>query len=305
MEDKISIREIINLMLRRKWIIISITVLALLAGAVATSLAKPTPRYRAQSILHLQHNQDSMKPTIKGYYGVLVAAILNAEQINTEALGPSIRQPEFIARVGEKLRLAEKGIAPDFLNKAEMAIDETSSSITITIIHADSQIALEAANMFAEQIILELTQRQTDQIQDVADNLEDLISFELQGLYATLEYLEAARANYSPLITYQGTSHITPEYNILSIEAAGILSEISNLEAQHYQIQRARGQATTMLRNPDEWISLSTATTSHNITPPSSRRNIPIFAAIGFMASILIGAFLDYWEKTTKSVIEK
>ncbi|MDW7650628.1 MAG: Wzz/FepE/Etk N-terminal domain-containing protein [Bacillota bacterium] len=313
MEEEMSLREIIEIILNGRKLIIGITLAALLIAAVVTffpSTSPPTPMYRAQAKIRIEQlSQESFTPSTGGYFSTLITALMNAERYNAEAFAELIKHPDLLAGVREKLQLDERGIASGFLTKdLEVEMDANKTELTIALTHTDPEFALNVVNTVSDEFREFLANRQRERIDLVASNLERLIALELQGLNSTLQRLEETRTNYNPLITYRDTSHVTPEYNVLSNDIARTISQIAQLEAQQEEIRNFRLQVAMVLRSVDDWVIFTPATQATDVTPDQEPRwllNIAIAGILGLMSSIFIVFFLNYWKETSPTSVAK
>lgn len=312
MEEEISLREIIEVMLNGKWTIIIITTLAIIISAIVTFVPKPAPptsTYRAEAKIRIEQLSESFSPSSGGYFSTLITALMNAERYNAESFAELVIHPDLLAKVRQDLRLDDRGFAAGFLTRnLETAVDAKQTTLTIALTNTDPDFAKEVVNTVSDEFKDFLAVRQRERIDLVANNLERLIDLELQGMRSTLQRLEETRSSYTPLITYRDTSHLTPEYHVLSNDIARTISQIAQLEAQREEIKDFRVQITVVLRKIDDWVIFTPAVTATDITPePASPRklNIAISGILGLMLSTFAVFFINYWKESAPTALTK
>ena len=314
MEEEVSLREIIEVMLNGKRLIIGVTLTAMFVALVFTFFPKPsapTPTYRAQAKIRIEQlSQESFSPSTGGYFSTLITALMNAERYNAEAFAELIKHPDLLADVREKLELDERGITAGFLTRnLELEVEADNSALTVALTNTDPDFALEVVNTVTDEFSDFLAGRQRERIDLVASNLERLIVLELRGLTSTLQRLEETRIDYDPLITYRDSSHVTPEYSVLSNDIARTISQIAQLEAQQEEIKDFRVQVALVLRSIDDWVIFTPATQATDVTPepepPRLLLNIAIAGVLGLMVSVFIVFFLNYWKESAPTTVAK
>ncbi|MBS4030276.1 MAG: hypothetical protein KGZ63_02495 [Clostridiales bacterium] len=322
MEEEISLREIIEVMLKGKWTIIIITSLFVIISAIVTFVtfvpfvpfvpkpASPTPTYRAEAKIRIEQlSQESFNPSSSGYFSILITALMNAERYNAETFAELIIHPDLLAKVRQGLLLDDRGYATGFLTRnLETIVDANKTTLTIGLTNTDPDFAKEVVNTVADEFKDFLAEQQRERIDLVANNLERLIDLELQGMRSTLQRLEETRSNYKPLITYRETSHLTPEYSVLSNDIARTISQIAQLEAQREEIKDFRVQVTQVLRKVDDWVIFTPAATATDITPEPAlprKLNIAIAGILGLMLSTFAVFFINYWKESAPTALTK
>ncbi len=309
MEEEISLRELIETVLKGKKLIVITTLAAMFIAALLTFLPKrtpPAPQYRAEANIRIERlAPEGFNPESGGYFPVLISTLMNAGRYNAEVFAELVRHPNLLAAVRRDLALDERGIPQGFLAKSlEASVDSTKTALTVGLTHPDPAFAREIVNTVSEKIEGFLAARQRERIDLVASNLERLIALELQGLRSTLKRLEETRASFDPLITYRDNSHLTPEYAVLSNDIARIISQISQLEAQQEEIKDFRVSVTALPRKVDDWVIFTPASTATEITPEPARPrslNIIIAGVLGLIVSVFTVFFLDYWKKSARA----
>jgi capsular polysaccharide biosynthesis protein len=236
----------------------------------------------------------------------LINALMSSEQYNAEIFSELIKHPGLLENVREQLRFDEQGIPAGYLTrKLEIAVDENNTTLTLSFAHNDADFAREVINTVLEEFTEFLSERQRERIDLVAGNLERLIALELEGVRASLQGLEAARAGYEPLITYRENSHLTPEYEVLSNDIAHLVSQIAQLEAEQQEIGEFRTSVANMLRKVEDWVVITPAAAVTDVTPGSRSLNVAIAGVLGLMVSVFIAFFMNYWKESAPATVAK
>ena len=303
MEEEISLREIIEVILNGKWIIITVTALAVITAAIFTYFPKPTPIYRAEARIRIEQiSQETVNPKTGNYFTILVTAMMNAERYNVEAFAELVKHPSLLSEVHQKLSLDERGIPSGYLSRnLETSIDSSNTVLTISLTDTDPEFAQSVVNTVTEEFKNFLSERQRERVDLVASNLERLIALELRGLQTAHTRLTEIRSAYNPLITYRDESHLTPEYAVLSNDIATTQSQIAQLEAQQEEIKDFRVSVTSMIRSLDDWVIFTPATSTTDVTPEPRLLNIAIAAILGLMASVAAVFFINNWKESAPS----
>lgn len=307
MEEEISLREMIEVVFQGKWIIISITCSALILSILFTFVSKPVPAYRAEATIRIEQlSTENFSPSSSGYFSALITAMMNAERYNADAFAELVKHPELILEVRNLLELDALGVPQGYLMKnLQTSVDAAKTTLTIQFTDADPDFAVRVVNTFLNSFSKFLASRQRERIELVASNLERLIALELRGLKSSRDRLLAARADYQPLLTHLETSHLSPEYGVLSSDIARITSQISQLEAQRDEIREFRLQVTTMLRKVDDWVIFTAAGSATDVTATPRRIIIAVAGTLGLMSSIFVVFFLNYWKETAPAKVGK
>lgn len=228
------------------------------------------------------------------------------EQYNAEIFDGLIRHPDLLTEVRQQLLFDERGIPAGYLTRSlETTVDANKSTLTIGFTHDNPDFAREVINTVLAEFKEFLSSRQRERIDLLASNLERLISLELEGMRASLQGLEAARAGYEPLITYRETSHLTPEYGVLSSDIAILVSQIAQMEAEKKEIENFRISVANMLRKVEDWVIVTPASTVTDVTPGTGKLNVAIAGILGLMAGVFISFFMKYWKESAPATVAK
>jgi capsular exopolysaccharide synthesis family protein len=173
-----------RLILRRKWVVLGVTVL-LVAAAGVYSLLK-TPVYRASAQLLYETGINVADPLSTG--GYVDPSVMQRELNNVDA---SIHSPDLVASaqeiLGPDVPLAAFTVtaAPDVQSGAS-----DSSTVSISAVSADPRIAAEAANAFAQAFTEARRKREQERVQKAEAVIKkELASFQTEASRASADYL--------------------------------------------------------------------------------------------------------------------
>lgn len=150
MEEEISLRELVEIILRGKWIIAAITLAAVLTAAVFSFFViKPT--YEAKSTLMVsplvQKNQESPSDSA---YDTLLSYFSQYPQMSLETYRVQVTNPHILNQVIEQLQLDEEKYGLNALSdKINVEVIEDTNLIMISVKDKDPQMAARIANALA------------------------------------------------------------------------------------------------------------------------------------------------------------
>ena len=151
MEEEISLRELIEIILKGKWIIVGITLAALLlSGIVSFYVLDPT--YEAKTVLALEQ---TILPEIQeeGIVGLIDTAFRTAE-FKMQSIVTEAKTTAVLNRVMEKLKIDEEEMSLSVLSgKISIQNIKDTDLLEITVKDQDDQRATDIANTLAEELV--------------------------------------------------------------------------------------------------------------------------------------------------------
>jgi len=151
MEEEISLRELIEILLKGKWIIVGITLTALLlSGIVSFYLLDPT--YEARTVLALEQ---TTLPEIQGE-GIagLIDTAFRTTELKMQSIVTQAKTTTVLNRVMEKLKIDEEEMPLSILSgKISVQNIKDSDLLEITVKDQDAQRATNIANTLAEELV--------------------------------------------------------------------------------------------------------------------------------------------------------
>ena len=223
MDEEISLRELIEILLAGKWLIIAITVLAILiSGVVTFCLIEPT--YEAKTVLavNLTGNAKSDENIVQSYL--------------TQAKSGSV-----LDKVSEKLKADAQEISLQALaGKINITHLKDTNLFEVTVKDHSSQRAAKIANTFVEEFITFITETNKQKVSENLALLEKQVNegqTKLQSYIDEMQELLKQPESVAELETELGTNlQILSEYQLrkanLQIETQKISAAITSLENQ-------------------------------------------------------------------------
>jgi capsular polysaccharide biosynthesis protein len=151
MEEEISLRELIETLWAGKWIIISITSIALIiSGVVNFLLIEPT--YEAKTVLAVNQS-DFSKNSGNGLEG-LVYTLSGLPEVSINSYISQAKSGAVLAKVCEKLQSNSQEMSvQELANKISITNTKDTDLLEVTVKDQFPQGAAEIANIFAEEFI--------------------------------------------------------------------------------------------------------------------------------------------------------
>jgi capsular polysaccharide biosynthesis protein len=305
MEQEISLREIIEILWKGKWIIILITLVAMLvSGIISFFIIEPT--YEARVTLSVSSNVST-----------------DLKQISMAKYVEQVKNHAIMRGTIEELKLNEEGITINELRdkiRVEAVKDTTLLRIYVQDNNADR--ASEIANTISKNFVNFMKKQQQEQEIAAAEYILSEIDTQLEVQKATFERIKQELANTSPTIITNKTleedpylqsiiqeqsnksnaevgalqlrnEEVNPVYLSLQQLAADTNIEIQKLESQKQDILDKINNNTIV---PQEYVTTaSPAIPPEKPIAPRKVLNVAIAGVVGCMFSFLVVLFKHYW----------
>ncbi len=145
MEEEIDLREYINVLIKRKWLIICILILALLAaGIVSFFILDPVYEATATLLFHKPRYEVTLEPKIRTQA---------SQDISLETYEHLIKDKDIEERIIEELNLKQPPYEMTFLNLNKMLsvnLIKDSNLIQMKMTSADPELAQKIVNLWAD-----------------------------------------------------------------------------------------------------------------------------------------------------------
>ena len=291
MEEEISLRELIEMLLKWKWLIIIITAVVIIISAVISFFVLPEV-YTASATIKINPPVTIRIPAIEAddvlknnniivmdsaaYRDLSVTKTITPEEIKL-----LVADPQFLElvskKVGENLSLA--GISIEN-NPIAGGADAAATNFFDIKVSADSpKTAAAGANAIAEEL-----PKQLAKITDEEREKESAVLMtQLSSIEKQLEQAQSAKTNGSP------------------IEAKKAEAKLSTLEDIYTGLlmKREEQEILKSIETPGENPSLvSQAVEPMAAVKPKKMQNIAIAAVLGLMAGVFLAFFLEYWKNS-------
>ena len=271
MEEEISLRELIEILLKRKNLIVGITLVALFISTIVTFFVL-TPEYQAYAYLKLTGYQVDQEEKIR---------FLHTKVEDYLAL---LKGEEFWEKVAAAPDL-EGGPGPGNLsNMVKVADEDDNGILKITAQGVDPTEVAQIANAAAAEFInFSFAAQERRLARAMVSREEQLaaIEEELEGVLEELEGLEDAGRWFG---------HLEQEAVAYGEEKAQLKLTLLNLASEMTLLEQA--QPFTLMRP----AAVPT-------TPASPRRslNLALSIVLGLMVGTFLAFFLDYWQASDPS----
>lgn len=185
LDEEISLRDIVLVLLRRKWIIVGITAASVVAAVVLSWWVLPTV-YEAKVTIAVPVSA-SPPPAQQGASPVeaLVRAAGGPLNLSVEGYRLHVKHPAVLQAALEKVGV--KKSVGEFANAVSTKVLKDTSLIEVTVEEQDPALAAKLANALAEEYIRYLRQLGADQSTRAAAVLEEQMKQADQRLSAAME----------------------------------------------------------------------------------------------------------------------
>lgn len=267
MEEEITLRELIEIILKGKKLIIGITILAVLIAGIVSFFVLPE-EYEAKAKIVFdkgfvqQHNIDlqSYSSTIK-------------TRSNIESLISSLQLDKNIYTVTE------------LMNSISANYNKETNQIIISVTGDNPNVIQKIANNLARVSTEKLALINDTEIAKAEKALE-YIESQLEATPKTLE----DNVNHNNLNVL-----INPLYEKL----------ITRWEDTNYQLFQLKFEKEMLTEGQSRFVTIEEAPLPQEPVRPNKTLNIAIAAVLGIMVSVFIVFFLEYWRNTESKKIEE
>ncbi|MGI6575361.1 MAG: Wzz/FepE/Etk N-terminal domain-containing protein [bacterium] len=266
MEEEISLRELIEIILRRKLVIAGITAVALISSFILSFFIL-TPEYKASATLKMTKYQ------VNGSALVLSTNIEDYIQLFTE---------DYFREIAADFE------SPQYIESATSVIINDQGLLQIDVSGENAEEVALIANTVANNFPDYSWQVEQKRLADIVSNWEErLQEFEAQldEVIAELEALKSQDLWFG---------HLEQEAEILGAKRAELKMDIRRLKDEIRLLQE------------ESPLSVRTSAVSPNkpISPRRSL-NVALAGVLGLMVGTFIAFFVDYWESTRPGNIEE
>lgn len=308
MEQEISLREIIEIILSGKWLIAGITAIAVLVSGIVSFFILD-PVYEARATLNITDNREEGNPN----YLVKYVEQVTSHAVMTDTLNSLGIDREELSITGLREKISTE-------------IVENTPLIRIKVTDSDPELASIITNQIAASFIYYMRMQEQEELRSLARSEVEKIEAELEIHRATLAKLEEELKNTPEFILTQkslaGDSYlhaieserrraaeagglqlldeeINPVYTSLQQSITDLRVEMKKLEARKEElIQRIE---ETGFISSQHIIITSPAIPPERPIAPKKALNIAIAGVVGLMVSVFIVFFRHYWQTTSPS----
>jgi len=191
MEEEISLRELIEVLIRGKWLIAGITLVAVLVSGILSFFVIP-PTYEAKTTLMvsplLSNNQPLPGDTA---YNTLLNFLSQFPQMTLETYRVQVTNPHILNQVIKELNLDPKKYSVSSLGKSiDVEAIKDTNLIRITVKDTDPEMAAKIANTLAPKFVDFLSNTLKEQMGKTAVYLKNQMLEEQKNLDRITEELK-------------------------------------------------------------------------------------------------------------------
>jgi len=151
LEEEINLRDLIEVLLRGKWIIVGLTVISVLAAGLISFNMPPT--YEARAVLMVK-SPPQINPEERSGLDTLLDMISQYPSMSVETYVNQVSNPIILERVIEKLNLDREKYNPFSLQKAlKVESVKGTNLINIKLQGKDKKLITDIVNTVAEEFV--------------------------------------------------------------------------------------------------------------------------------------------------------
>lgn len=251
MGEEISLRELIEILLKGKKLVAIVTAVAIIASGIISFLVLD-PVYEAKTIL-MASGINSKTQSQNGGQNIeeLLDNMSQYPQMSLEAYKEQIKNPQILDQVIEELNLGEKAITRISLrNMITLNTIQNTNLITISVKNNDPALAADIANTVAKKFTAHITEIAKSQADKSSNYIKTQMEIEKENLDAALlEY-----KNY--LSQPKGLLELQKEVNSKTDLITQYKNDLLNTEIEERRVIASLTAAKEKLANTSEKIIL-------------------------------------------------
>lgn len=240
--EEISLRELIEILIKRKNIIIYITAFAVLTAGIVSYFVLSS-QYEAKMVLmtsNLGEQVQSINENGNGNVDKVLDAISQYPSMNLETYREQIKTPEVMAKTIKDLKLEEEYSVETLANKISLETIKDTELITIKMEHDDPEKAADIINKVGENFISVVESNTKERVTKTSENIKEQMAIEKEkydeALVELKEFLSQPRnADELQLELDAKLGQITyfkTQLNELAIRKDGLISAVQVAEKE-------------------------------------------------------------------------
>ncbi|HHV57916.1 MAG TPA: hypothetical protein GXX50_09190 [Firmicutes bacterium] len=188
MEEEISLRDMIEVLLRGKVTIAVITAAAVLVAGVLSFFVLP-PTYEAVATVMV--NQPAQQAPPEQGTPEFLASLTRLPQMTIATYAAQVKNPVILKKVLEQLQLQEKYTIAQFANKISVGTPKDTNLMEIKVEDEDPQLAANIANAVASELVSFVSDMNQQRVSMSARMLKNQIAAEDQSIAQGAEELKS------------------------------------------------------------------------------------------------------------------
>ncbi len=269
-EEENDLREYINVLLKRKGIIILIFLIAVITAAIANYFMLPPPPLPTyQSTIVLSVAQTDSQP------------IINLTE-SLEIMKSSVLLDEVINRMG--LEITSEQLTP----KVEVKILTGTNFIEISVVDDSLEKAITIVENITEVFISQNQRKYQENTKLIEDRLKN-IEEQIVELGKNIQEIEKGKK----IIT--SSEKLTEEEKQFQISL--LLSSLATQRVLYYDLSNLANNLIANLRNYEDFKIISCSQLPITPIKPNKKFNILIAGVLGLFVGVFVAFFLEFWQK--------
>ena len=228
--DEISLRELIEVLLKRKWLIVSITLAALLVSGIVSFFIL-SPVYEAREIIDIRAGRKSIPERIDLDLGVLLEQLTTIPLYDIETYRQQILSYPFLEELISSIE--QLGDATPAGLRESIAIEQIPNTnlMSIAVRHEDPALAAGIANKISELFIRHNSLSNLEQFEKSASFLLAQMEEKQQQLDSVMEeYREFLQQHRSPAPPSARGDELKEELNFKIAALTGYKTALTDLK---------------------------------------------------------------------------
>ncbi|MBO8169570.1 MAG: hypothetical protein H0Z35_10350 [Thermoanaerobacteraceae bacterium] len=269
-EQEIDLREIVLVLLKRKWLIIGLFVAAVIISAVASSFM--TPVYKVTAKLEL------------GNYG-------DATYTNPARAVEILKSADVLGKIADKLNLERTGL-------------ELKEDLNITVAKGTNILNFSIDTTGDGEILNELMRTYQQMEQEELEEAREEIRDEIQLIEREMQTVRGTISKAEETVARLGEDEKLSNLEKLFVQTS-IYDQIRSNQAILRDLENRKRKLERNLADLRGSQVIETATVSEHPYKPNKMLNVAIAAVLGLMAGVFLAFTLEFFEKNPLSEYEQ
>jgi succinoglycan biosynthesis transport protein ExoP len=248
--EEISLRELIEIILKGKWIIALVTaVFMLVSGVVSFFLLDPT--YEAQTMLMISPVSDAASKDSDGNrFFDLVGSLSQYPQMTVDTYREQVKAPVILDYIRTEMELEGKPLSA-IANKISVNALDKTNLITISVKDTDPEAAAKMANLVSGKFTEFVSETSKKQAENSAEFIKNQMEQERENLDAIMEELKVF------LSQPRGPEELEREVNSKLQQLTDFKTKVTQLKIDENTIRASLEQGKKILAATPEKVITS------------------------------------------------
>lgn len=231
--EEISLRELIEVLIKRKKIIMGVTAFAVVA-AIIVSLFVLKPQYEAKMVLITSDPGQQLKEGVgngNGNIENILDAVSQYPSMNLETYRHQVKTPEVIAKTIEDLELEDEYTVESLSDRIDLATVNGTELITIKMRDKDPKKAADIINKIGQNFISVVSTNTKERVSKISENIKAQMGVEKK------KYDDALMELKEILSQPRGADELALELNAKLEQITGFKTRINELDIRKDELQ--------------------------------------------------------------------